>query len=371
MVVVNVLCCVSNKFFLMDKQQAEIDKKINNINISPECFNINSYNINTDVDFFKVIDIPEKAYLLGLFYNTLHLNDSNSTVVINNIKREQDSYVIKLIKSFGDNISLNYHSTKSMFKLSFNVQPSILVDIKKHYSTKLFKYNDDKLKLAFIRGLYEGHKSNIIDHINFNYENLSEDVTKEILDFINIPYINNDKLKEAVYKGCNAIDFLGKIYKDSYDLCIKYYKNGSNYPNCKVYRTDESAVLPSKSRESDVGYDLTIIKEAKQFNKKTKLYDTGIKIELEDGYYAEIVPRSSISKSGYMLANNIGIIDNSYRGNLYIPLIKIDEDSPDIELPFKCCQLIIRKQIYLNIYEVEEELDETNRNQGGFGSTNT
>ena len=93
-------------------------------------------------------------------------------------------------------------------------------------------------------------------------------------------------------------------------------------------------------------------------------------IEIEEGYYTEIVPRSSISKSGYMLANSIGIIDNNYRGNLMIALTKICDYTPEIELPFKCCQLIIRKQISANLFEVKSnDFTETERNEGGFGST--
>jgi len=115
---------------------------------------------------------------------------------------------------------------------------------------------------------------------------------------------------------------------------------------------------------------LTIIKKIKDFNSKTALYDTGIKIEIDEGYYTEIVPRSSISKFGYILANSIGIIDNNYRGNLMIALTKICDDAPDIQLPFKCCQLLIRKQISADLFEVRsDDLTETERNEGGFGST--
>ncbi len=72
-----------------------------------------------------------------------------------------------------------------------------------------------------------------------------------------------------------------------------------------------------------------------------------------------------------MLANSVGIIDNNYRGNLMIALTKICDDAPEIEFPFKCCQLIIRKQISANLYEVTttDNLTSTNRNEGGFGST--
>jgi dUTP pyrophosphatase len=78
-----------------------------------------------------------------------------------------------------------------------------------------------------------------------------------------------------------------------------------------------------------------------------------------------------LSKSGYILSNNIGIIDNSYRGNLLIALTKVDDSLPDIRIPFRCCQLIVRKQVYTQTEEVysEQELGTTNRGNGGFGSS--
>ena len=103
----------------------------------------------------------------------------------------------------------------------------------------------------------------------------------------------------------------------------------------------------------------------------TILYDTGIKISLDFGYYAEIAPRSSLSKSGYMLANSIGIIENTYTGNLFIALTKTDPNMPDLVLPFKCCQLIFKPQVFINLVESNIPFDSiTIRGSGGFGSTN-
>jgi dUTP pyrophosphatase len=70
-----------------------------------------------------------------------------------------------------------------------------------------------------------------------------------------------------------------------------------------------------------------------------------------------------------MLANSMGIIDNSYRGNLYVALAKISNDAQDINFPFKCCQLILRRQYFMNIVVQTDEFSETHRNDGGFGST--
>ena len=177
------------------------------------------------------------------------------------------------------------------------------------------------------------------------------------------------------------IDFLGQIYvneNDTDDLYVN--KSMCNFINCnndenpilKIVKVDNEAIVPSKNNYSDAGLDLTIIRESKRLNSDTVLYDTGIKIEVDEGYYTEIIPRSSISKFGYILANNVGIIDNHYRGNLMIALTKIADDAPDIVFPFKCCQLIVRKQIFSDLYEItDDNLSSTIRNDGGFGSTNT
>ena len=92
------------------------------------------------------------------------------------------------------------------------------------------------------------------------------------------------------------------------------------------------AVAPYKPNYSDAGFDLSIVELVKK-KGKVHYYTTGIQVSPPVGYYFEIVGRSSISKSGWMLANNIGIIDSGYRGDLLAALIKVDENAPDIELP--------------------------------------
>jgi dUTP pyrophosphatase len=132
--------------------------------------------------------------------------------------------------------------------------------------------------------------------------------------------------------------------------------------------TDEKAVIPTRGNEYAVGHDLTIISKFKQLTPKTALYDTGIQIQPSAGYYTEIIPRSSLSKSGYMLSNSIGIIDPDYRGNLLVALTHVDDNTPEIIFPFKCAQLVLRKFEPMNMVRVEK-LDDTVRGDGGFGST--
>lgn len=179
----------------------------------------------------------------------------------------------------------------------------------------------------------------------------------------------------VVFYGTNAIDFLGKIYS-SVPASVSDDGNREEYlniiggmPPCHVYRASPDAVLPSKNKASDVGYDLTVIKKTTHFNDITALYDTGLKVMVAPGMYAEVVPRSSLSKSGYMLANSIGIIDPSYTGNIMVALTKVNPDAPDLELPFRCCQLIFRRQEHVDVIEKDQPFDSTTRNEGGFGST--
>jgi dUTP pyrophosphatase len=137
--------------------------------------------------------------------------------------------------------------------------------------------------------------------------------------------------------------------------------------NIEYIRTRSDAVIPSRAHPSDIGLDLVCVSEAKRINN-TILYETGIAVSPPDGYYTEILPRSSMSKSGWMLANSVGTIDPSYTGSLKVALIKVDPDAPEPTLPFCLCQLVLRKAFYGNMLEVEE-LGETSRGEGGFGST--
>ena len=124
---------------------------------------------------------------------------------------------------------------------------------------------------------------------------------------------------------------------------------------------DDRARLPKKAGPQEVGYDLVCIEKVKDLSGCT-MYDTGISIKTPEGYYAEIVARSSIVKHNTMLANGIGIIDPTYRGTLKICLTN------PIMLPASVCQLIL-KPMPPNVQVTKvTSLDATYRN-GGFGST--
>jgi deoxyuridine 5'-triphosphate nucleotidohydrolase len=196
---------------------------------------------------------------------------------------------------------------------------------------------------------------------------MNENIVKE-LETLKIKYIKTEDDK-LVIQGVNFIDYVGyTVLKQQIQNAPKII--GEPLVNFAFWKTRPDAQAPFKSRFSDVGFDLTIIEKYKEYGTCI-LFDTGIKIQVPVGYYAEIVPRSSLSKTGWMLANSVGVIDCGYTGNIYVPLIKVDPAAADLELPFKAVQLIIRKQFYSYLIDQSEttEIQETSREEGGFGSS--
>ena len=135
----------------------------------------------------------------------------------------------------------------------------------------------------------------------------------------------------------------------------------------KFKKTLNDAQVPVRAHGSDSGFDLTLIEKVKTVGD-VEFYTTGIQVEPPHGYYFDMVSRSSISKTGYMLANCVGIIDQNYRGDIIVPLRKVDKDAKNIELPVKLVQLIPRQWIHMNATECKS-LDITARGEEGFGST--
>jgi dUTP pyrophosphatase len=144
--------------------------------------------------------------------------------------------------------------------------------------------------------------------------------------------------------------------------------NKKNQKYIKFVIDGYGAIAPTKAHPLDIGYDLTAISVYKKISQKITLFETGIKVCPPEGYYLEILPRSSITKTGYMLANSVGTIDPTYTGTLKIALVKVDYNLPDITLPFTKCQLVLRKAEQADMLQVFG-LEETVRGEGGFGST--
>lgn len=99
------------------------------------------------------------------------------------------------------------------------------------------------------------------------------------------------------------------------------------------------------------------------------LIPTGLHIALPEGYEAQIRARSGLSiKHGITLINAVGTIDSDYRGEIKIGLVNLSNDSYTIEPGERVAQMIIAKYEQVH-FQLVDELDETDRGEGGFGST--
>ena len=172
----------------------------------------------------------------------------------------------------------------------------------------------------------------------------------------------------------------------------------------KWKKLTEEAVVPEKAHPTDAGMDMRVlVKEEGNFKPGTKnlghwaihttiidtwdpdlgtstkavvippgyttTFCTGLKCAVPEGYYLEIHPRSSLGfKKDVMLANTVGIIDAHYRGEIKIALHNNSPLNVCIEDGERVVQCMLKK-----VEDVEsvvvDELDETDRGEGGFGST--
>lgn len=159
-------------------------------------------------------------------------------------------------------------------------------------------------------------------------------------------------------------------------------------PTIKVRKLHDDAAMPCQAFESDAGYDLVAIDsgeiEIRENNSSSTgliqyiQYRTGISIEPPPGYHVEIYPRSSISKYDFILANGVGLIDNGYRNEILVRFKYIQPRHPlkvirnvDMKKYFKgdkIAQLVIRKTQKAN-FVFADSLSETDRGEGGFGSS--
>jgi dUTP pyrophosphatase len=160
---------------------------------------------------------------------------------------------------------------------------------------------------------------------------------------------------------------------------------------------DERAKVPTRAHEADTGYDLTVIGVHKIVGDVI-FFKTGIAVASPEGYYWEVVPCSRISKQGLSVANSFGVIDENYRGEVLVAirvhhahagegigksqqfatgLVEFENmryrnlaslGEAIVRLKPVLTQLVLRRR-YDSDFRVVDELNESERGDGGFGSS--
>lgn len=142
-------------------------------------------------------------------------------------------------------------------------------------------------------------------------------------------------------------------------------------PNVNIKKLQEHAILPTYGTEFSAGADLysCSLEPVEILPHQTVLIHTGLSVEIPEGYAGLIYARSGIAlKRGLAPANKVGVIDADYRGELMVSLHNHTDEVQTVAPQERVAQLVITPFLKATFTEVEE-LSDTVRGEGGFGST--
>lgn len=178
-----------------------------------------------------------------------------------------------------------------------------------------------------------------------------------------------ENIKNADDLSENKKEFLITIIEYGILSVIELYNNPREKIKVQIQKITDNAVIPKYAHATDAGADVYAIEETIIAPGETELIKTGLKMAIPKGYEVQVRPRSGLSlKTGLRVANAPGTIDASYRGELGIIMTNISKDTYTIEPGDKIAQLVIAPTPMMDFEEVSS-LDETERGEGGFGST--
>ena len=134
----------------------------------------------------------------------------------------------------------------------------------------------------------------------------------------------------------------------------------------KIKKLNENAVIPRYAHPTDAGLDLVAVSMSKDRDGNF-VYGTGLAFEIPDGFVGLVFPRSSVSARCMTMANCVGVIDSGFRGEVTVKfrqhLFAKPYDKGD-----RVAQMIIMPYPHVDFVEVDE-LSESDRGEGGYGST--
>ena len=139
----------------------------------------------------------------------------------------------------------------------------------------------------------------------------------------------------------------------------------------KIKKLSPEAVIPTYAKDGDAGMDMVATKIISD-NLGAVTYGTDIAMEIPKGFVGLIFPRSSIRKTNLQLSNSVGVVDSGYRGEIQATFNKIqgidNVERDSYKVGDRIMQIMIIPHPEIEFEEVEE-LNNTERGEGGFGST--
>jgi dUTP pyrophosphatase len=138
-------------------------------------------------------------------------------------------------------------------------------------------------------------------------------------------------------------------------------------PVLKFEKVHDLAKLPTKNHEDDTGYDLYSIEDKIITARQSAVIDVGLKFAfIPEGYWLKVESRSGLGFK-YGISAHPGIIDNGYRGSAGVKLYNLTDTDYQIKIGDRVAQLVIYFNISMNVEW--GKVEETNRNEKGFGSS--
>lgn len=137
----------------------------------------------------------------------------------------------------------------------------------------------------------------------------------------------------------------------------------------KVKKLSEGAILPCYAHDGDAGMDVFSVEHCFLYPGDRKMVKTGLSFEIPKGFEIQVRPKSGLSlKNGLTILNTPGTLDSGYRGELGVILFNTTKEVYEIKNGQKIAQIILSRYEEAEVEEVKE-LGESERGEGGFGST--
>lgn len=189
-----------------------------------------------------------------------------------------------------------------------------------------------------------------------------ETARKEIDKFI--ADVNEDESLSDCKK-----DMLKTLIKNSAEFTFEAVENPREKIQVKVIRINEDAIIPKYAHNTDAGADIYAVEETVIKPHTTVVVKTGIRVAIPVGYEIQIRPRSGMSlKTPLRVANAPGTIDSDYRGEVGVIIENTGNLTQTINKGDKIAQMVI-SPVPMIVWEEANVLSETERGEGGFGST--
>ena len=205
----------------------------------------------------------------------------------------------------------------------------------------------NKTKTEFLQ---EGYTIADIKGIKQSYDDIANDYFKLVSP--TSPKGRYISALVGVYKG-----ILDKIVKEGFSRTV----------NIKVVKDTEDAILPAYAHFGDAGADLYANEEVDIQPNEVKIISTGLRVEIPDGYEMQVRPRSGMTTKTPIIGQ-FGTVDSGYRGPLGVMLYNHGDTSYRVQKGDRIAQAVIAPTYHGN-FLISESLSETERGEGGFGST--